>query len=403
MGTLSAEEARDILLCQQVQIKTERVGLWESLGRVLAEDISSCIAVPPFDRSPFDGYALRGEDTLDASQSSPAVLRITEEIPAGTMPTIRLTKGLAAKILTGAPIPAGANATIKYEDTQYSGTQVSIFAPVNPGTNIVLSGEDILPGTPMARRGDVISSPHVGLFAGQGMSTLAVYSRPRVAILNSGTELLEVGQPIEPAKIYNSNVYTLSGYLHGAGAVPVNAGTVEDDPGKIASRLERLFQQNDMVITTGGASVGDYDWAVRSAQMLGAKVLFWKCAMKPGGSLMAALKDGKLLLGLSGNPGAAVVGLIKIGMPFIKKLCGRSELLPEEFFAVMAEPYKKKSPVPRIVWGRLEVRDGIAYFRQTQAEGNGLVSPLIGCDLVGQIPAGTPGLAAGDKIKVFRI
>ena len=206
------------------------------------------------------------------------------------------------------------------------------------------AGEDILVGAPIAGKGEVITPPHVGMFAGQGICDVAVFARPRVAILNTGTELMESGQRLLPGKIYNSNGYTLSGYLADAGVLPYNAGTVEDDAELIASRIDQLLNDYDMVVTTGGASVGDYDWAVRSAQLLGAEVLFWKCAMKPGGSMMAAVKGGKLILGLSGNPGAAVMGLLKVGMPFVRKLTGRSKTLPEEFDALMAEPYKRKVP-----------------------------------------------------------
>ncbi|NLA86422.1 MAG: molybdopterin molybdotransferase MoeA, partial [Clostridiales bacterium] len=383
LTNIDIEQAVDMLCALNVSYKTETIKLADAQGRIFAADIRAVIPSPPFDRSPYDGYAFRGEDTAGATRKKPAILKITEEIPAGKPGEIDIMPGYAAKILTGAPIPNGANATIKYEITEFSPTEVRIFEPVAPNTDVVYAGDDIREGSCIAEKGTVITAPHLGLLAGQGISQVSVYKKPVIKILNTGSELLEVGTPLRPAMIYNSNVYTLSGYLRDAGAEPVNAGVVEADPNVIAERINAALLSSDMVVTTGGASVGDYDWAVTSASMMGADILFWKTNMKPGGSLMAAVKDGKLILGLSGNPGAAVLGLLRIALPYIRKLCGRTDMFLTPIDVILKEPLKKPSPKRRLLRGRLEYIDGKAYFTENEGQGNGAVYSLLGCDLLG--------------------
>jgi molybdopterin molybdotransferase len=400
---MEVSQAVGMLCAHAAPRETETVKLADALGRVPATDIRAVIPSPPFDRSPFDGYAFRGEDTAGATKEQPVTLKITEEIPAGKASEFEITAGCAAKILTGAPIPKGANATIKYEDTSFTATEVTIFSPVGPNSDIVYAGDDLKTGELIAEKGALLTAPHLGLLAGQGISELTVYKKPVIYILNTGTELAEVGTPLKPAMIYNSNVYTLSGYLRDMGAEPYNGGVVEDDPDAIAARIAAALEVSDMVITTGGASVGDYDWAVTSASMLGAEILFWKVSMKPGGSIMAAVKDGKLMLGLSGNPGAAVLGLLRIALPCIRKLCGRTDMYPETVKVRLKEPFKKASPKLRLLRGRLEIIDGMAYFEENEGQGNGAVFSLLSCDLLGEIEAGSPPLPEGTTIKAYRV
>ncbi len=403
LRNIDADEALDMLCALPVRPELETVPLDDAQGRILACDIRAPISVPPFDKSPYDGYAFRGEDTLSASQERPVTLKITEEIPAGKQPSVEITAGHAAKILTGAPIPKGANATVKYELTVYSASEVTLSEPVPPDTDIVYAGSDIRAGAVVFKKGTRITAPMLGVLASQGYATVSVFKKPAIMILNTGTELVEVGQPLPEAAIYNSNVYTLGGYLRDLGARALNAGVVEDDPDAIAERIGRALEASDMVITTGGASVGDYDWAVTSAERLGAEVLFWKTKLKPGGSIMAAVKDGKLILGLSGNPGAAVLSLMRLAVPYIRKLCGYAELRLPVVSVILKEPLSKASPKRRLLRGRLELRDGKAYFAENEGQGNGAVFSLVDCDLIGEIDAGSMPLPAGTVIKAYRI
>ncbi len=200
----------------------ESVPLEESIGRVLSKDIYTTLPIPPYDRSPFDGYAFRGADTAEAAAAAPAVLRIIEEIPAGQMPSMDITQGTAAKILTGGFIPKGADAIQKFELTEYGPDTVKIPAPVPAGSNIVRAGEDIPAGSLAAAAGTLVTGPQLGVIASQGLASVSVFQRPVVSIVSTGSELLEAGQPWQDAKIYDSNFYTLLGYLTAQGAAVVS-------------------------------------------------------------------------------------------------------------------------------------------------------------------------------------
>lgn len=400
---IKPDEARDMLFDLPASPVTETVAISDALGRVAATDINAVIPVPPFDRSPFDGYAFRGADTAAASRENPVTLKITEELPAGVAPTIAITPGFAAKILTGAPIPPGADCTVKYETTEFTDTEVRIFKPVAPGSDVVYAGEDVKTGALAARRGDVVTPPLMGLFASVGLSEIEVYKPPRAALIITGDELTEPGEPLLPGKIYNSNAFTLSGYLRGQGVDAYNAGVVGDDAGLIAERIRENLVKADIVITTGGASVGDYDCAVRAAELLGAKILFWKALIKPGGAAVAAVLDGKLILSLSGNPGSSLMFLLRCGMPYIRKLCGRNDCIPESVEVYLKHPFNKLSERSRLLRGQLEVIGGKAYFAEYGAQGGGDISSFVVADLLAEIAADSAPLPAWTLVKAWRL
>lgn len=400
---IEPDQARDLLAGLPVSCRRETVRLADALGRTAAADIRAAVAIPPFDRSPYDGYAFRGEDTDSASPEHPAVLRIVEEIPAGVQPTRKVGPGQAARIMTGAPVPQGANATIKYEKTTFTPAEVRLTAPVAPDTDIVRAGEDLMEYSLILAAGTRLTAPILGLIASQGIEQVEVWQRPVIAILSSGTELAQPGQPLPPAKIYNSSLPALSGYLMTIGADVRPAGVVSDDPCEIADSLLAALAGADMLITTGGASVGDYDCLLAALDQIGADILFWKTAMKPGGSILAATWQSRLILGLSGNPGAALLGFFRIGLPAVYKLCGRKQLLPPVAEVRLKNPLVKKSPQLRLLRGHLEIDDGQAWFVENDGQGNGIVSSFVGCDLLGEIPAGSPPLPAGTRIKAWRI
>ena len=403
LKNIDADAALQMLYGLPVTLKTETIAVGNALSRVVSADVTARIPVPPFDRSPFDGYAFRGEDTGFAAHENPATLKIVEEIPAGTQPKCEIKAGLAAKILTGAPIPKGADSTIKYEMTEVSGTELRIFKPVKPDTDVVYKGTDVMPGAMLAQTGTVVTAPVIASIANQGFAHVEVFKKPVITVISTGSELCGVGETLRPAAIYDSNTHTVSAYLTEAGCVSQNGGLVPDEPDVIAGQIAAALQKSDMVITTGGASVGDYDWAVTSAERLGAEVLFWKTAMKPGGAVMAAVKDGKVILGLSGNPAAAALGLFRVAMPYIKKLCGRSDCFFPEIRVSLKEAYRKDSPNMRVLRGRLEITDSSAYFIEHAGQGSEATRSFVGCDLLGEIPKGSPPLEAGAIIKAYRI
>lgn len=402
LESIMADEARDLLLSLPVRQQRERVALSQALGRVLAEDVCTAIPMPPFDRSPFDGYALRWQDTVSASREQPAELRITEEIPAGCAPTRTVEAGWAAKILTGAPIPPGASGVVKFEDTEADGERVRVFAPVQPDQNVICKGEERQPGERLLSAGTLLTPAELGLLASQGLSACTVYCRPTVALLTTGSELAPAGTPLALGQIYDSNLTMLGALLEKVGFSCRLLGAVRDDGELIAAKLRQGLEQADLVITTGGASVGDYDYARTAARLAGAEPLFWKVRMKPGACVLAAQREEKYVISLSGNPGAAAVCLLRVVLPFLKKCCGRRDVLPQEIRLPLQEGVKKASPVTRLLRGRLVIEEGQARLAENYHQGNGMISSLCGFELLGEIPAGSPPLPAGTMIRAYR-
>lgn len=395
------DRAQAILADAVTPVGTERVSVLHAAGRILARDTIALRSVPPFDRSPYDGYALRGEDTAGASRENPAILRVTQEIPAGCAPQSALREGECAKILTGAPVPEGANAVIKYEVTEFTDTEIKVFSPVSPNTDIVPEGEDIMQGDTVALRGDVITPALAGVFAGQGIAEVEVYKRPCAALLCTGSELLQPGEAAQEYKIYNSNSACVGAYLSRLGLEVYDAGIVPDETQAIAQRICALLPDNDVIVTTGGACLGDYDYAATAFDAIGAEILFHKVDIKPGSALLAAVKDGKLILSLSGNPGAALVGLCAVAAPALRKLCAQRETDNKSCRLVLKERFKKSSPRRRFVRGYLDIENGTAYFVPNEGQGNGVLSSFVRCDMLAEIPEGSPPLGAGEMINAF--
>ena len=395
------EEAARLLKRCVRPTAAETVPLSEALGRVLAEPVRSGENLPPFDRSPYDGYAFRAEDTAEASQERPAVLDIVEEVPAGQQPKCTVQKNQAVKILTGSPIPAGADAVIKFEDTLFNRATVAIGKPCRPGSNLVKAGEDVRAGEEVYPAGHAVSPASQGLLAGLGHSRVFVYRKPRVSIISTGDELLSAEQKLTPGKIRNSSAYLLAGFLAGWGIEAKQHGIVGDDEKAIAEAVEECRRRSDLVITTGGASVGDYDRVLRGLELITAQILFWKVKMKPGMATLAAVKEGTPILGLSGNPSAAAAALLLVGGPALAGLCGRTDDLFEKITVRLAQDFPKGSPVRRILPGAIEFSGGRVDLNPSPRQANGRIRPWEDCRLLGLIPAGTGPLPAGSEIEAL--
>ncbi|MDR1764781.1 MAG: molybdopterin molybdotransferase MoeA [Lachnospiraceae bacterium] len=391
-----------ILGLPDVRPETLTVTLADACGRVLAEDIVADIPIPPFAKSPFDGYALRSADTAGATVQAPVTLRITEEIPAGGVPKHKITPGFAAKILTGGAMPEGADCTEKYEVTTSTDETVTFTAPVSPG-NVVRMGEDVPAGTVVGRRGDVVSPGAVGIFASVGRDKVMVYGRPKIGIISTGNELVEPGDELPPGKIYSSSALSLAGELAAMGIDAESFAIVPDDAGAIADAIRRCVAGYDAVITTGGASVGDYDFLREAVKMAGAEILFWKTKIKPGGTMLASEIDRKLVLSLSGNPGAALTGLLIIGRPYLLRIAGRNEIFPEKVQVHLRAPFTKNSGRSRMLRGRLEIDGGKAWFVEQGSQGSGALSSFVGCSLLAEIKPDEVPLEAGALVEAYRL
>ena len=378
--------------CPQV----EMVPLEQALGHILAEDIRAEFPMPPFDKSPFDGFALRAADM-------PGTLPVTAVLAAGETNVAPLQPGTAVRIFTGAPVPERADVVVKQEDVVYTETEATFSMAMASGTNVIRAGEDYPSGALLARRGDKITPSRWGVLASQGFSRLPVYKRPKAVILSTGSELSAPGMTRPTYGIYNSSYYTLRGYLEAMGFQVTPDRILPDDAEMISDAVkENMETDADLVITTGGASVGDYDFALTTAKNIGAEILFWKVHMKPGGALLVSRKGEKVLLGLSGNPAAALMCLLTAVQPFLRKLTG-STLGNQELRLPIYRDMPKSSSGTRMLRGHLHIEGGKAYFEENEGRKNGNIASFNGCSLIGVIPGGTGPVAAGEEIRVFRL
>ncbi|NLO98579.1 MAG: molybdopterin molybdotransferase MoeA [Peptococcaceae bacterium] len=400
---ISLEEAQAILLDKAINIGQNNNNLTDTLGRTLSKDIIAQENVPPFPRSPYDGYAFRSADTMSASDDNPVILDVIEEVPAGYTAKNCINSGQAIKILTGAPIPEGADAVCKFEETSIKDNKVALYKYYKPQEGIVPAGEDIAKGTLIASKGTVVTPPLMGMLAALGISVVPVFKRPLIAIGSTGDELCDVSETLAPGKIRNSNSYTLQGYIRSIGAEPIVIGMCQDRIEDVASLIEQGLERADLVLTTGGVSVGDYDVVRHAVDYLQAEILFWKVDIKPGSPILAAVKNDKLIIGLSGNPAAAMVTFQLLVVPLIKKIMGRQDYLHPQIDVILKDDFPKASPRRRFLRGKLVMENGIAYMEVTGGQGNGVLSSLEGCNLLAEIPAQSGPIQAGKKLKAYII
>ena len=395
------EQAIQIIREKVTVMGTENVPLSEARGRILARQIVAEENVPPFDRSPYDGFAFRAKDLEEASKEHPVTLRIIEEVPAGKAPQQEIGEGEAIKILTGAPIPKGADAVERYEVTEFNEKEVTFFEPLKCGSNICLAGEDIRQGDVLMEAGTKLENARLGLLAALGYFEISCYRKIRCVIISTGSELVPVDHPLAPGKIRNSSAYMIQAVLREWGMDCDIYGIVSDNSCHIAGAIDVCAQKYDVILTTGGVSVGDYDFLNTSLEELGAEILLWKVKMKPGMAFVAAMHKKKLVLGLSGNPSAAAATLYLIGGAVLSYMSGKQGLPWEKIKVRMYHDFPKSSKGRRFIPGRLCVKDGEAYLDSCVAQGNGILSSWHSCNVIGEIPAGTSPLKAGSIIEGY--
>ena len=398
---LTYREAQKLLLETICPVGTEPAPLAACTGRILAQELVASSDVPPFDRSPFDGYVLSAADTVNASRENPVTFHIMEEIPASCAPTYTLGAGQASKILTGAPIPPGGDAVIPFERTEFTDSTVTLFKPLRPGENIVRKGEDIRRGALLSPCGQRIDAGLMGSLAGQNIAEPLVYRRARIGILSTGSELIELGHDLPLGKIHDTNRYSMAALVGGLGAEPALYGSVPDNAEAIANAMERALSECDALITTGGVSVGDYDLTPQAMERIGADILVHGVDLKPGMACCYAVRDGKLLCGLSGNPASSITNFYAVALPALRRLCGRRDCETREFPVTLAERFGKPSPANRLLRGYSDFSDGSLKLRLSSGQGNVMISSLIGCDLAAVVPAGSGPVEAGTVLQGF--
>ncbi len=396
---IAVEEALRIVLDSVEKLGWEYVALLDTLGRVLAEDIAAAEPIPAWDNSAMDGYALRAEDSHGASEEQPVVLQMIGTVGAGQIFEGFLEKGQAIRIMTGAPLPGGADAVIRQEDTHATGQEVCILQQLRPGQNVRYASEDVKAGEQVLPTGTFCRPGVIGLLAALGRRRVAVYQRPRVGILATGDELLRWDEAPQPGKIYNSNSYAMAAQVLQAGGLPVLLGRVADSKDLLAQRL-REGLQTDLLLTSGGISVGDFDIIAETLKELGAEVLVRKVNMRPGKPFTFALLEQTPICALPGNPISCMVTFELFVRPVLRKMQGHRSLFHPEITAVAAQSIRNKDHRPAYLRVTLTQTDAGYVVRLTGDQGSAMLHSMAYADGLACVPGETE-IPVGSQVRVL--
>jgi molybdopterin molybdotransferase len=396
---LTVEEALARILAEITSLGQETVALPEALGRVLDGQIASADLVPPFSNSAMDGYALRSADTQPASQAQPRRLRLVGIVQAGSVAERPVGAGEAIRILTGAPLPPGADAVIQQELVQTGEGWVELQAAVAPGNNVRHAGEDIQPGTRVLDEGTTFGPSEIGVLASLGIPEVAVYRRPVVSILATGDELVEVHERLRPGQIRNSNSYLVAAAVAQAGGVPRRLGIARDQVDDLRTKL-LAAQQDDLIITSGGVSVGDYD-LVKDILREQGMIDFWRVNLRPGKPLAFGRLGGTPLLGLPGNPVSAAVTFELFARPVLRKMQGFKHWQRPLVTARMLEAFDDPSNRRHYVRARLELRQDGFVATTTGPQGSHILTSMLGANALLVIPEHHPPLRPGELVQAL--
>jgi len=394
------EEAKKIVLDSVPVLDTVEKPILDALGLVAAEDIISTEQIPPFDNSAMDGYAVRADDTSGASETNPIELSVLMDLPAGTHTECDVGPGQAIRIMTGAPAPSGADTVVQVELTERAGDgKVKILKEHARAKNIRLAGEDIAIGQKVVSTGEEITPAKIGLLASVGRATLKVIRRPVVAILATGDELLEADEPLGPGKIRSSNSYTLISQARTCGAEPQYLGIARDTMDDVRSHLAKGLSA-DMIVSSGGVSVGDYDFVKDALEELGVEFKFTKVAIKPGKPTVFGMLGGKPVFGLPGNPVSSMVMFEEFVRPALLKMMGRRRIFRPVVEAVLEEDIKKNPERNHLVRA-IARREGSEYYVSTTGpQGSGILVSMDYANAIIMFPRGTGRLKKGERVKV---
>ena len=398
-GMIKVEEALKAILEGIHPLGFENIPITSALGSVLGEDIVSGRTIPPLANSAMDGYAVIAADTSFAGKTKPAVLDVLEDVPAGKVATQPIRKGQAIRIMTGAPLPDGADAVMRVEDTEAEGNRVKIFVAAAPGLDIREAGEDVKTGELVIARGSVIRAAEIGMLAALGRSYVFVHQRPVVAIVSTGDELVEVDETPGPGKIVNSNGYSLAALVLEAGGVPLQVGIARDNREDLLAKF-RAASRADIVISSGGVSVGDYDLVKDIMAEIGSRIQFWRVAMRPGRPLAFGLLEGKPLFGLPGNPVSTMVSFEQFIRPAILKMRGYRNLFRKAVRAEITEGYQKKQGLRYFLRARIEMRGGKYIAALTGEQGSGILKSMVLANGLVVLPEDVATVKRGDEVSV---
>lgn len=396
---ISLEEAVDILDKNIKQLSIEEVSLIDGIKRVLAEDIHSKIDNPPFDKSAMDGYAIIAEDSSNNEK-----IKVIDKIFAGQVCDSEVTKKTAVRIMTGAPIPKGANAVIKQEDvTVYDNDYIVLNRELKANDNICLKGEDIKKGTLLVSKNKKLDFADIGIIASTGINKIKVYKMPEIALVSTGDEVIDVEDELIEGKIFNSNKYTIISRVIELGYKIKYIKHIKDSEDDIGECINNISKDVDLIITTGGVSVGEKDLLNEVIDEIDGRRLFWKVKMKPGSSVLCSIVNKAIVVSLSGNPTAALTGFELFVKTILEKLSGKNIIEIKREKAILCDEFNKKSPQRRFIRGRFTCEDGKQKVYLTQVKsGNGILSSNLNSNCMIEVNAGTEGLKSGELVDIIK-
>lgn len=396
---ISPEEALRLILENAARLPGESVPLGDCVDRVLAEDVYSTEDLPPFDNSAMDGFAVRFQDCALASPQAPVFLAVRETVRAGELSRLEIRPGEAVKIMTGAPIPRGADAVVMREMTRSQDGGVSILQAPESGDHIRRHGEDIRPGALLLTKGVKIRPYEIALLAAQGISRVSAVMEPRVSILATGDELVDVAEHITPGKIRNSNGPALAAALSRWRAGARSLGIVRDEPAQMRATLRHALEGADVLLVSGGVSVGDFDYTKALLEELGLKVIFWKAAIKPGKPLLFGLWDGRLVFGLPGNPVSAMVCLEEFVRPALETLQGHAPAHPRYHLKGRAlNDYPKPKDRQQYLFCQVDQGDDGYGLRIIRPQGSAMLGMACRANALAVSPIGVSRIEEGDVL-----
>jgi molybdopterin molybdotransferase len=398
-GNVEIDEARRMVLDGLAPLPAGAFELDAALGRVLAEDIIAAAALPAFDSSAMDGFAVRAADVAHASESSPVGLRVIGESRAGRPARETLEAGQAIAISTGAVIPAGADAVVPVERTQREDGLVRLLAPVSAGADVRPAGEDVTPGSLVIARGSVLGAAELGMLASLGHGQVSCTPAPRVSVLVTGDELLAAGEPERPGAIRDSNSYAVAALARSAGAQVLRSEVVKDEEASTRAAIARAAEHSDVLVICGGVSVGEHDHVRPSLQALGARQVFWGLALRPGHPTWFGTLGRTLVFGLPGNPVSAMVTFLLLARPALRALQGACDV-ELNTTAVLDERYEKPAGRAHAVRCRLYMREDGWHARPTGPQRSNVLSSMLAADALAIIPSELTSVAAGQRVVV---
>lgn len=401
---LRVEEASERILAEIRSLAAEAVPLRAALGRVCAEDILATVTMPPWSNSSMDGYAVRSADITPVMKGEPVTLRVVGTIAAGELAPKALKRGQAIRIMTGAPVPGGADSVIRKEDTDDGSQKVQIRDARDVWKNIRQAGEDYQRGDLLAKRGTPIKPALIGVLASSGVATVQAFRRPRVAIISSGNELVDIDdfeEVIASRRIVSSNSYTLDALTRVAGGVPVDLGIAADTKASLRKKLEQAGDC-DLILTSAGVSVGELDYTRDVFAALGGKQRFWKVKMRPGAPLAFGMLHDVPWLGLSGNPVSAIVSFELFVRPALRKMQGYAALFRRPVTVTLEEEVKIGAKLTHFLRASVTRKeDGTLTARLTGLQSSGALTSMVKANALLIVPETSPTVAKGAQLKAL--